>query len=167
MTDALKPKAVILDLDALMDMKMDAITTLPDYITPPPGLYVLTVKDASTEKYEVKVDKKETGQKATRIKIVYQIKETVALEAGEDPVPNESLFSESFQGSEDGVQYFKKAAMNILGVTDFDGASIRDVMDGITGTQFRAKLTLRRSSKDGKDYENLQIRAVSQVVSHD
>lgn len=162
-----KPKATILDLDALMDVKMDAVETLPDYITPPPGLYVLAIHDCTFEKYDVKDEqKKPTGQKGTRIKIVYKIAQTVSVEAGNDPVPNGSLFSESFQGSEEGVKYFKKAAMNILGVTSFDGATLGDVKDGVKGAEFQAKITIRKTQGEGgKVYENLTIRAANPVVA--
>lgn len=167
MSEALKPKATILDLDALMDVKMNDIETLPDYITPPPGAYVLAIKDCTFDKYDVKDDnKKPTGQKGTRIKIVYSVVETVALEAGHEPVPNGSLFSESFQGSEEGIKYFKKAAMNILGVTDFEGASLGDVKNELPGAEFKAKITIRATKGEaGKVYENLTIRAANPVVA--
>ncbi len=168
MNTQVKPKAVILDLDALMDTKLDDVPTLPDYITPPPGLYVLSIVEAGTDTYDVKEDGRKTGAKGTRIKIVYEISETVAVEQGEDPVPNKSRFSESFQGSEEGIKYFKKAAMNILGVTDFENATIRDVMDGLKGAEFRAKITVRKTEgENGKVYENLQIRAANPVVAAD
>lgn len=167
MSEALKPKATILDLDALMDMKMNDIETLPDYITPPAGLYMLSIKDCTFEKYDVKDEqKKATGQKGTRIKIVYSILETVSVEAGNEPVPNGSLFSESFQGSEEGIKFFKKAAMNILGVTDFEGANLGDVKNELPGAEFKAKITIRKTpGEGGKVYENLTIRAANPVVA--
>jgi len=166
MANELKPKAVILDLDELMDKKMNDVQTLPDYITPPPGLYMLSIKECTTEKYDIKEDGKATGQKGTRIKIVYEVVSTIAVNEGEEPVAEKSLFSESFQGSEQGLEFFKKAAMNILGVTDFEGASVRDVMDGIKGAEFKAKITVRKSKGQGdKVYENLTIRAANPVVA--
>ena len=167
MNATLKPKATILDLDELMDKKMDEVPTLPDYINPPPGLYVLRVKDCGTEKYDIKDEnKKPTGDKGTRIKITYEIVNTVSVLEGEQPVPNGSIFTESFQGTEEGIQYFKKAAMNILSDTDFEGASIRDVMDGVKGTEYEAKITVRKSAGKaaGQVYENLVIRAANPVV---
>ena len=166
MSETLKPKATILDLDALMDVKMNEIETLPDYITPPPGAYVLAIKDCTFDKYDVKENGKPTGQKGTRIKIVYAVVETVALEAGHEPVPNGSLFSESFQGSDEGIKYFKKAAMNILGVTDFEGASLGDVKNELPGAEFKAKITIRKTPGEaGKVYENLTIRAANPTVA--
>ena len=165
MGNDLKPKATILDLDALMDKKMNDVATLPDYITPPPGLYILLVKDCAIEKYDIKQDGKATGDKGTRIKITYSVVKTVSVMEGEDPVADGSLFNESFQGTEQGLEYFKKSAMNILGVTDFEGASVRDVMDGIKGAEYEAKITVRRSKGEGtKVYENLTIRAAKPVV---
>ena len=66
MSEALKPKATILDLDALMDMKMNDIETLPDYITPPAGLYMLAIKDCTFEKYDVKDEQKKAKNKNTQ-----------------------------------------------------------------------------------------------------
>lgn len=166
MNTQVKPKATILDLDALMDTNLDSVPTVPDYITPPPGLYVLVVEEAKIEKYDIKEDGKKTGEVGNRIKIVYSVKETVSVMEGEDPVPNGSLFSESFQGSDEGIKYFKKAAMNILGVTTFENATIRDVIDGIKTAEFRARITIRRTKGDNnREYENLQIRAANPTVA--
>lgn len=156
-----KPKATILDLDALMDTNMDKVETLPDYITPPPGLYVLDVVEAKTEKFEMK----ETKQVAQRIRITYKIAETKSVKTGEQPVPDGSLFSESFMGTEEGIKYFKKAAMNILSVTDFEGAKLGDVMEGLKGAQFEAAITIRTTKNDaGKEFENINIRAAKPTV---
>lgn len=163
-----KPKATILDLDELLDKKMNEVETLPDYVSPPPGLYVLLVQNCEIDKYDIK-DKasgKATGDKGTRIKITYEIVKTVSVMEGEDPVADKSRFTETFQGTEQGLEFFKKSAMNILGVTDFEGASVRDVMDGIKGTQFEAKITVRRTKGEGtKVYENVVIRAANPVVA--
>ena len=157
-----KPKATILDLDAMMDVSMDSVETVPDFVMPPPGLYILDVKECKFEQID-KADK----AKGSRIRITYVIGDTVEVANSEQPVPNGSLFSESFQGTEDGLKYFKKSAMNILGVTSFEGASLGDVVSNLAGTQFKAKLSIRKSSKDGKVYENLSIRAANPVVAQD
>ena len=161
MNDITKPKATILDLDAMMDMKIDAVPTLPDFVTPPTGVYVLAVKECKTEKYENK-----QKEKGSRIRITYAIEETIEVADGEMPYPNGSLFSETFMGTEQGLEFFKKAAMNILGVSDFEGATVGDVMAGVKDASFKAKITIRKSkAPDGGVYENLTIRAFTPVVS--
>lgn len=163
MNDTTKPKATILDLDAIMDMKIDEVATIPDFVTPPAGTYILEIKDCKTEKYENK-----QKEKGSRIRITYAIKETIEVAEGEMPYPNGSLFSETFMGTEQGLEYFKKAAMNILGVTSFEGASVGDVMGGVKDAEFKAKITIRKSkAPDGGTYENLTIRAFTPVVSAD
>lgn len=144
----------ILDIDALLDTDLDSVESLPDYITPPAGSYVLKVANVEAEKYTAK-DK----VKKSRLRVTYSIVETV--ESEEPPMPDGSLFSENYQLSEDGVKYFKKAAMNILNIKDFGKATIREVMDGLKGTEFKALITLKKTeAESGKVYENVNIRAI-------
>lgn len=152
----------MLDLDAMLDIEMDKVETLPDYVTPPVGIYMLSVEECEVEKYKQKVKDsqgKETGQTkdASRIRLVYKIESTV--ETSDLPVKDGSLFSETFMGTEDGIKYFKKQAMNILNVNDLSGARLKDVMDGLKGVSFKARISIRKTD-DGKggSYENVQVR---------
>jgi len=95
-----KPKATILDLDALFDTKIDAVETLPDFVIPPAGLYKLLVKECKIESFETK-----GKEKASRIRITYGVEETVQINSEEQPVANNSLFSEAFMGTEDGLKF--------------------------------------------------------------
>ena len=160
MNAVVKPKATLLDLDALMDANLDNVETIPDYINPPAGNYVLTVKEAKIEKYDVKEDGKKTGAQGNRIKITYAVVKTEEVIAGELPVPDGTLFTESFQGTEEGLKYCKKACANILGVKEFDGAKLGEILEGTVGQEFRARITVRVSSVGDKNYENIQIRAL-------
>lgn len=154
-----KPKATILDLDAMMDQNMDEVETMPDFVMPPPGLYILLVKECKVEQAD-KSDK----TKGSRIRITYTVSSTIEVK-DEQPVPDGSMFSEAFTGTEDGIKFFKKSAMNILGVSSFEGASLGDVVGNIAGTEFKAKITVRKSNKDGKSYENVQVRAANPTVA--
>lgn len=160
-TDAnTKKLASILDIDALMDMEMDKIETLPDFINPPAGLYQLMCKEAKFEKF---TSEKLPGVEQTRIRVTTAVETTYEVENGNSPVADGSLFSESFQGTEEGVKFFKKAAMGILGVSDFEGAKLRDVMEAVAGVSYKARITVRTTKAtdgSGKTYENLNIRAV-------
>lgn len=160
MTTVVKAKPTLLDLDALLDAELDSVETMPDFINPPPGIYLLSVKDAKIEKYDVKEDGNKTGEQGNRIRITYAVDKTEEVEAGELPVPDGSMFSESFQGTEEGLKFAKKAMMNILGVSDFEGAKLREILDAVKGTQFKARITVRVSSSGGRNYENVQIRAI-------
>lgn len=147
----------ILDLDALLDTEMDKVETLPDYVKPGRSLLQLKIKEAGT-----KERKDKDGNKAVNLNIVYEIQET--LESDEPPFPNGSLFSDRFQASEDGIKFFKKQAMAILNVKDMEGVKLRDVFEGLVGTEFKAAITVRTTTgADGKAYENLNIRPLHEA----
>lgn len=155
--------ATLLDLDALMDAEMDKVETLPDFVTPPAGSYILSVQEAKIEAFESKAKDNKPAMKGNRIRVTYTVEKT--LETSEMPVKDGSLFSESFMGTEEGLKYFKRAAMNILNVTDLSGARLKDILDGLKGQQFKCKITIRKSD-DGKggQYENVQIRPVHEAA---
>lgn len=159
-TDNSAKIASILDLDALLDTEMDLVETLPDFINPPAGLYQLVVKEAKFEKYKSK-DLPDVEQ--TRIRVTRAVEKTYEVVDGSSPVADGSLFSETFMGTEEGVKFFKKAAMGVLGISDFEGAKLRDVIEAIKDVSYKARITIRTtkaSDGSGKVYENLQIRAV-------
>lgn len=160
MNTTTKPEATILDLDSLLDRKMDEVETLPDFVTPPAGVYVLSVKKAETEKYK---SKDEPNKEKLRIRMTYAIDRVVQVKDGEFPPAVGSLFSETFTATEDGVKYFKKACMGALGVKEFGAdTSLRDVMEGVTGVSFEARITIRKTpGQDGAVFENINIRAVN------
>lgn len=154
----------ILDLDAMMDIEMDKVETLPDYVTPPNGAYMLSVNDCKIEKYTSKAKDGRPATEGTRIRITYTVDKTIETE--DLPVKDGSMFSDSFMGTEDGLKYFKKQAMNILNVTDLAGARMKDVMDGLKGQSFKAKITIKKSD-DGKggQFENVQVRPVHEAAA--
>lgn len=149
--------ATILDLDALMDSTLDAIADVPDFINPPAGLYQLAVTDAALDEYKSK-----DGSKASRFKITYKVVDTI--ETTECPVSNGSLFTETFQATEQGLSFFKKQAKALLGV-DISGVPLREILANLKGIELEAKITVRKSSKDGKDYENISVRPVQSATA--
>ena len=152
-----KPAATILDLDALMDTAMDSVETLPDFVSPPPGIYALSVTNAE-------IKKPKEASKASLIQLTYKIDEVIETQVGELPVQAGSMFSERFQGTEDGLKFFKKAVMNILGESEFGDAKLRDLLEGVVGAGFKARITVRKSKNDdGKEFENIQIRAIKEA----
>lgn len=143
----------ILDLDSILDSTLDTVPDVPDYVLPPEGAYRLGITDAKLDKYKTK-----EGSQGLRIKITHTVVATVKLSNEKDiPVADGSLFTETFQADEQGLGYFKKAAKKYLKVESLDGVSIRDIMAELTGAEYDALIKIRKSSKDGKDYENVQI----------
>jgi hypothetical protein len=147
----------------MMDIKMDEVETLPDFVSPPAGNYTLKVKDAKIEKYSSKAEPTVNKQ---RIRVNYTVVATKEVAAGNVPVADGSMFSETFMATEDGIKYFKKAAMGILGVNNFEGASMKDVIDGLTDVEFEARITVK-STKDaaGQVYENINVRALNAATA--
>lgn len=146
----------ILDFDALLDSNLSSTKDVPDFVTPPPGTYVLELTEAKLEKFKLKAKAgvRDTEQDAARIKFQYKVAETV--ETKELPVADGSLFSESFMANEDGLAFFKKQAKAILNVKDFADTSIRDILDGLNGVSFKAVVGIRKSG----EFENVTIRPV-------
>lgn len=153
-------QAETLDLGAMMEESLDNIQEAPDFSNPPPGLYVIEVKEAKVDKYKTK---KEPDVEKQRLKILYATVSTVELAAGgkEPPVPDGSMFSETFQATEQGLSYFKKRIREVMNASDLTGVSLRDMMESVKGSQFNARITIRVTKGDnGQDYENLNIRVI-------
>jgi len=157
----------ILDLDAMMDIEMDKVETLPDFVTPPAGSYQLKVEEAKIEKYKTKPKDGKPAEEGNRLKIVYAVQKTLELEkSGDLPVKDGSLFSESFMATEDGLKFFKRQAMNIMNVTDLDGARMKDVLEGLKDMEFKAKISIRKTpNPQGGEYENVQVRPVHEAAA--
>lgn len=146
----------ILDLDSMMDMAMSKVEDVPNFVTPPEGLYRLKATEVKTEKYTSKATKDKPETKGQRIRITYAI---IAVHECTDSAPPalNSIFSETFMGTEDGVKYFKRQAKNIMNVEDLGDATLRDVMEGLQSTEFDCKITIKKNA-DG--FENIRVTPV-------
>lgn len=146
----------ILDLGDMMNETLDTIPEAPDFITPPAGEYVLEVKDCVIDKYKTK-DEPDTIKQ--RLKITYSVVDTISVADNEPPVPNESLFTETFTATEMGLGFFKKRVKELMAVDNVAGVSLGEMMDSIKGTQFKCRLTIKKSpNPKGGEYQNIQIR---------
>lgn len=152
-------KKETLDLGAMMDASLDNIAEAPDFNNPPAGLYILECKEAKVDKYKTK---KEPDVEKQRLKILYAVSQTVQLASDkEPPVPDGSMFSETFQATEEGLSYLKKRIREVMNASDLTGVSLGEMMNSVKGTTFQARITIRTTKGDnGKDYENVNIRVV-------
>lgn len=150
-------EATILDLNSMMNDSLDSIPDAPDFVTPPAGEYILSVKDSAIDKYETK---KEPGVEKQRLKNTYVIDETLSTLNNEPPVPNGSIFTETFMATEQGLGYFKKRIKEIMNAENVSGVTLADMMSSVKGTQFKARLSIKKSTVNGQEYENVQIRVV-------
>jgi hypothetical protein len=147
----------LLDLDNMLNDTLDAIPDAPDFTNPPAGEYRLQVKDAAIDKYKTKDDPNTERQ---RLKITYSILETISTASNEQPVPDGSLFTETFMATEQGLGYFKKRIKEVMGASDVAGVTLSDMMNSVKGTDFNARITIKKSVSNGKEYGNVQIRVV-------
>jgi hypothetical protein len=150
----------ILDMDALLDETLDTVADVPDYVTPPEGVYTLKVSNCELSSREDKT----TKAKTSLIAITYEVVTTHEVKDNkEPPVANGSLFSERFQVTEEGKAYFKRAAKNILQVSSLDGVSLRDIFATLKDSQ-AVRAVINHSESASADratkYTNLRIRIV-------
>lgn len=150
----------ILDLDSMLNENLDAVPDAPEFMNPPAGEYRLSVKDCAVDKYETK---KEPGVPKQRLKITYSVVETISVAGNEPPCPDGTLFTETFVATEQGLSFFKKRIKDVMGATDVQGVTLGDMMSSVKGTEFLARITIKKSNVNGTDYENIQIRVVKQA----
>lgn len=121
----------ILDLDALMDEKMDSIEAAPEFVDPSNGVHNFQLISLTPSKREAKDKAKAQAEgKATawlNIRLTYRILGTVECE-GLPPKPN-SLCSENFSFTEQGKPYFKSRmlaifAANGISEEDYNGLTL-------------------------------------------
>lgn len=148
----------MLNLEDMMNDTLDAIPEAPDFVTPPAGEYVLNVKDAVVDKYRDK-----EGKDKQRLKITYTIVETVSVAGNEPPVPNESIFTETFVATEQGLSFFKKRIREVMNTSGVEGVTLSEMMNSAKGMQFKCRITIKKSpNPKGGEYENIQIRVINQ-----
>jgi hypothetical protein len=152
----------LLNIDALLDSTLDNTPDVPDYTNPPMGLYILGIPKAELETYTNKAK-----EENLRVKITYAVENTIETEGM--PVANGTLFTETFQATEDGLKYFKKQARKLLNVSDLNGVPMRDILASLTGvTGIKAKITIRVSKGDsGQEYENINVRPMFEDTTHE
>ena len=149
-----------LDLGAMMETTLDTIPDAPDFNNPPAGEYRLSVTECKVDTYE---PKKEPGVEKQRIRISYKVEQTVSVAGNEPPVPDGSMFSETFMATEQGLGYFKKRIKELMNASDLAGVSLGEMMESVKGISCDARITIRKTpNPDDKDnpYENLNIRVI-------
>jgi hypothetical protein len=150
----------ILDLGDMLNDTLDTIAEAPDFSNPPAGEYVIDCKDCAVDKYKTK-----EGEDKQRLKITYAVAETVSVAGDEPPVPNGSLFTETFTATEQGLSYFKKRIKEIMQADDVTGVTLGDMLSSVKGAQFKCRITIKKSpNPKGGEYENLQIRIIKDSV---
>lgn len=156
----------LLDLDNLDDLTLDGVDEAPEFMAPPSGKYRLGIKEASIQARE------KDGVEKQSMRITYQIKETLELNNQEDDkVPDSTMFSENFQATKQGLEFFKSRMKKLLG-DDLTGISIKDMLeflpkqygdDGDKDILTTLKKTLTKDKETGNEYENVRFQKMEQV----
>ncbi len=166
----------ILDLDALLDQNLANVEAAPEYVKPDTGNYRLELIKVRIQEREARDKEKAVAEgKPTAWGVMsfdYAIKEVHSLQAGGLPVKVDSIFSESFNLTEQGLPYLKARVATLVEVTggsaeDADSMGLRDVMTAFPqmGIIFDAHLKNAKSILDnGNEWEETrmsQIQAIS------
>lgn len=154
----MKTTNTILDLDAMLNETLDEVPEAAGYDNPPAGEYSLMLKEAAVDKYTNK-----DGEDCQRVKITYEVAETLSTAGDEQPVPNGTLFTETFQATQQGLGFFKKRIKEVLDVNSVEGVTLADMMNSAKGTLFNARISIKKTAKkdgSGEFWENLNIKVV-------
>lgn len=145
----------LLDLDSLLDDTLDNVEDLPDYITPPTGLYALSIADCKLETFTKRgKDGAKDEPNQVRIRLTYKVDGVEEVEAGQYPPADGSLFSDTFMFNDMGKAIFKKTAKAILNVDTVDGSPFREIFDALKSTEtFEASIVTKTSN----GYENVKV----------
>lgn len=149
----------ILDLNSMLNESLDSIPEAAGYENPPAGEYALILKDAAVDSYTSK-----DGTPTDRLKLTYEVAATHSTASGEQPVPNGTLFTETFQGTIQGVGFFKKRIKEVLNVESVEGVTLADMMNSAKGAAFDARISIKKTAKKdapGEFWENLNIKVVA------
>lgn len=163
----------LLDLESVNNLSFDDMEEAPGFVTPPDGIYHLTLESAKLEKYTTKATPGKAAETKNRINHFFKIDKVYELSNANEqsPAPG-SKFSVRFMVNENGLKFWKSQAKDILG----DGVqggnlTVSSVLQEMSSGayNFKARIKQRTSPmKDaqgqptGKNFTNLQI----QVLSH-
>lgn len=154
----------LLDLDDLDSLTLDDVDEAPEFMVPPSGKYKLGISQADIQSRE------KDGETKQSFRLIYFVQETIELaNQDEDLVPVGTLFSENFQATKQGLEFFKSRMKKLLG-DDLTGISIKDML-AFLPKQFdkegdKSILTTMRktlSKTEAGEFENVRFQKMEVV----
>ena len=150
----------LLNMADVLDINMADVEDVPSFEQPVAGVAILGCDSAKMEEYIPKG--KTEADKQRRLKIQYHIESYVEVaDAREPATPNGSLFTENFQVNEDGLKYFKRKAVDIIGPSAKDlkiGETIKELCTGTYAVRAVIKIkTSPNPNNPNQPYENVQV----------
>jgi len=156
----------LLDMDSLDDLTLDDVDEAPEYMSPPSGKYRLGITESSIQSRE------KDGETKQSIRITYQVRETLELNNQEDDlVPDRTLFSENFQVTKQGLEFFKTRMKKLLG-DDLTGVKVPEMLEFLPkefgeegGKEILAtqRKTVTKDKETGNEYENVRFQKMEVV----
>lgn len=155
----------LLDLDDVEGMDFDSIEDPPGFVTPPNGVYDLTVTKAVIEKYKTR---EEPNVEKKRFANYYEIVSVVEIEDANEQEPKQGdKFSERFMMNEQGMKYWKGKAKAILG--DVGKVTVANVLKELSSGNytFRARITNKKtmgkkgSPNEKKEFTNTNVKVLA------
>lgn len=153
----------IADLDALT---LDDVEEAPEFMVPPSGKYKLGITDADIQTREKDGDTKQA------MRIIYYVRETVEMNnQEEDKVPEGTLFSENFQATKQGLEFFKSRMAKLLG-DDLSGVTIKDMLEflpkqfgkeGEKDILTTMRKVLSKPDETGNQFENVRFQKIEVI----
>jgi len=151
-------QTTLLDLESMADDSLDDYQEAPDFINPPAGDYRFKTVGGKITKFE-----NDDGTESQSLQITIAVVETLELVSDEEPpVPDGSLFTIRFQGTEDGVKIFKREMRKIAGVADSKGMSINSAFDMLSlEVKFSGRISYRSyKGRAGDIRQSLALRVI-------
>lgn len=160
----------ILNLDDALSQSLATTEAAPDFVTPETGVYIFEVTETSAEKKEVK--DKEAARKEGKpteyiaLGIRYTIREIIEQEG--QPIKPDSLTSEQFTYSDQGLPYFKARVRDIAvasggAAEDVDGLSIKEALEAIKGIAFKVNVKQQKRNVNGTEMVNARFSNIRHV----
>lgn len=160
---ALDGDDTLLDLDSVDNMAGDEIEDVAGFVEPPTGLYRLKCTKAASRSYSPKKGDN-ANKKVTQIRFMYSIVKVIELDDKKELIPPETgMFSEQFQGTKQGMKYWKFKAKALLAMENFGKATVKEINDKITDSEpeFDAKVTCNKTKNDdGTTFTNINVRVI-------
>lgn len=160
-------ETTLLDLDNIEDVAMGNIEDLPEFVTPPDGVYVFATNTAKSSSSK----DKETGELRKRINHTYSICKILQVADPNALVPPlGSLVGENFTFNDMGLKVWKAKIKGVLGNFFTAEMTIKEALAEINDNQyyFVGKTRVKKSTgKNGQDYENVQIQFVRVATDED
>ncbi len=162
----------LLDLDLVNNLNFDEMESAPGFVTPPDGIYILTLTSAKAEKYMTKDTPEKKGEPKARITHFFNIDKVLELSNhNEQEPPVGSKFSIRFQINENGLKFWKSHTKDILGAgAEGSNLTVAAVLKELNSGSYSFKARVKQKKSDikdgrgnvvpGKTFTNIQVQVL-------